>query len=148
MQMTLPCLFLGRMLLFCRPEFRVDSSISPNMAKTSCVFYTKQHWRPPPLPTLQAAVLSRPPVAKYLGVHLDATLTWHRHIAIMVGRAKGLLSHLSPVLTPACPLSQDDHVCLWRALVLPVLTYAAVVWAYAPPSCYRPVVWAYNVLFD
>ncbi|KAJ8879180.1 hypothetical protein PR048_019786 [Dryococelus australis] len=115
-----------------------------NLNKTYCVFYTKRHRRPPLPPTLQAAVLSWSPVVKYLGVHLDATLTCNRHIAVMVGRAKGLASHLSPVLTPACPLSQDDRVRLWRTLVLPVLTYAAVVWAYTPPSCYRPVVWTYN----
>ncbi|KAJ8874340.1 hypothetical protein PR048_025186 [Dryococelus australis] len=118
--------------------------IHPNPAKTSCVIYTKRHRRSPPPPTLQAAILSWSPVAKYLGEHLDAPLTWHHHIAVMVGWAKELLSNLSPVLTLACPLSQDDRVCLWRALVLPVLTYTAVVWAYAPPSCYRPVVWAYN----
>ncbi|KAJ8867467.1 hypothetical protein PR048_031269 [Dryococelus australis] len=92
--MTLLCLLLGRILLFCRPEFLVDSArflvtmmiyltiIRPYPDKTSCVFYTNEHRHPPPPPTLQAAVLSWSPVAKYLVMHLDTILTWHHHIAL------------------------------------------------------------------
>ncbi|KAJ8888250.1 hypothetical protein PR048_007737 [Dryococelus australis] len=43
-------------------------------------------------------------------------------------------------LLPTCPLSQDDRVRLWRALVLPVLTYTTVVWAYEPVHVLQSII--------
>ncbi|KAJ8896259.1 hypothetical protein PR048_001603 [Dryococelus australis] len=69
-----------------------DWGIRPNPAKRSCVFYTKRH-SVHPLLILFRLLSLMVPCCQNLGVHLDVALTWHRHIVIMVGLAKGLLAY-------------------------------------------------------
>ncbi|KAJ8865475.1 hypothetical protein PR048_033781 [Dryococelus australis] len=118
--------------------------IRPNPAKSELLFLSKRRASLPPPPTFLGHQLSWQPCGRYLGVFLDTSLLWHRHVSVMVGRAAGALRSVRPLLVSSCPLSLAVRVRLWQSLVLPVLFYGAAVWAYAPPSTHRPLLSAYH----
>ncbi|XP_063244507.1 uncharacterized protein LOC134543993 [Bacillus rossius redtenbacheri] len=111
----------------------------PNPQKTKAIFFSKRRSRPPPPLTLLGTVLPWTRSALYLGLHLDSSLTWNEHVSHMAGRARTAMQALRPVLSPRSTLPLDMRVRLWQALVLPILLYGCVVWAYVPPFTFRPI---------
>ncbi|KAJ8868445.1 hypothetical protein PR048_029961 [Dryococelus australis] len=81
---------------------------------------------------------------RYLGFHLDSTLTWHTHITLSIAKAKSALCALRPLLSHVSPISQSVLIQLWQTLVLPILFYGFPVWVYIHPSSFHPVIVSFN----
>jgi len=66
------------------------------------------------------------PQAKYLGVHIDETLSWNSHVDFVCNKANNVRAFLQRNLRQ-CPLSVKERCYL--SLVRPILEYACVVWS-------------------
>ena len=62
---------------------------------------------------------------KYLGVMINNRLSWDSHVNYIVSRANRLLGLLSSV---SSGLSSHATLCLYKALILPILEYGLPVW--------------------
>lgn len=71
---------------------------------------------------------------KYLGVTLDRKLIWKAHIENQRKKAYGRLCQLYPILNRESKLSQKSGVTIFKALLRPVLLYAAPIWGTAAKS--------------
>lgn len=98
-----------------------------NAAKTQAIIFSR---RRPPLPeniTLNHTVLPWKHVISYLGVQMDRKLLWTHHTDGIVRRVKFRIHSLVPFfLSRTLPVRLK--LLLYRAYVLPVMTYACVVW--------------------
>ena len=64
-------------------------------------------------------------IAKLLGIHLDSSLTWAKHVAVIsnkICKRLGLLKRLKQFLAPRARLT------FYNALVQPLMDYGACVW--------------------
>lgn len=117
--------------------------ISLNPDKTQAVCFTMCSMKRVPNLTMANAQLKFQPHVKYLGITLDRKLLWHRHIQQTKGKSIGRIIQLFPLLkSGAITLKKKLH--LYKALVLPILTYASPAWAYARPSTLKPLQVAQN----
>lgn len=117
--------------------------ISLNSEKTQAVCFTKCTMKRVPKLKICGKFIEFQKQVKYLGVILDRRLTWHPHIQSAKGKAIGRIIHLFPILKSGA-LNIKRKLHLFRALILPILTYAAPAWAYAKPSTLKPLQVAQN----
>lgn len=68
---------------------------------------------------------------KYLGVILDKKLLWGAHVTSQVRKATVRLIQLYPVLNRASKLKISSGLTVYKALLRPVLLYAAPIWSCA-----------------
>ena len=76
--------------------------------------------------TIDSKVISNTNRYKYLGIHLDTSLTLNDHIQKICkksSRRLGLLRRIRPILTT------HAAVDLYKAMVQPVMTYCSIVFA-------------------
>jgi hypothetical protein len=67
--------------------------------------------------------------AKYLGVHFDTKLSWNKHVSTIATRATQRLGILKPLLNRRSKLSLANGITIFKTMILPIMTYAAHVWA-------------------
>jgi hypothetical protein len=67
--------------------------------------------------------------AKYLGITLDARLSWDSHINQQISKASAILSNLYPMFAKNSKLSIDNKLLLYKTSIRPIMTYASPVWA-------------------
>ena len=75
--------------------------------------------------TLQNTLIERKASVRYLGVYVDENLKWHNHIAYVVStisRNLGIMGRAKYLL------SARELTLLYNTLILPHLTYCAVIW--------------------
>ncbi|TLO84139.1 hypothetical protein FEG28_18965, partial [Acinetobacter baumannii] len=68
---------------------------------------------------------------KYLGVTLDASMTFRPHIKSVRDRAAFILGRLYPMICKRSKMSLRNKVTLYKTCIRPVMTYASVVFAHA-----------------
>lgn len=73
---------------------------------------------------------------KYLGVHLDRRLSYHKHIQETLRRAYGVQRTLYPLLARNSGLTRENKKLVYTALVRPMLTYACPVWCSISDTAY------------
>ena len=74
---------------------------------------------------LQDAKVERKSCVKYLGMYIDENLKWHSHIAhvgSVISRNLGIIGRAKYLL------SSRELILLYNTMVLPHLTYCAVIW--------------------
>lgn len=67
-------------------------------------------------------------IAKYLGVHLDSRLKWLHHMKTTRLKASARLAQLYPILNKRSNIQTKTAINIYKATILPVLTYAAPAW--------------------
>ncbi|KAJ8911161.1 hypothetical protein NQ315_013015, partial [Exocentrus adspersus] len=68
---------------------------------------------------------------KYLGVHLDRTMTWGHHVAETIRKAKIARARLYPLLCGESRLNLRNKLLLIKSIIQPQLTYASTAWGNA-----------------
>ena len=66
--------------------------------------------------------------AKYLGVWLDSKLTWRAHIDYLTKKATAVLFQVRRAIGHTWGLSPKILNWVYKAIILPIITYAAPVW--------------------
>lgn len=74
--------------------------------------------------------------ATYLGVEIDKNLTWSKHINKTRGKMTGAFNGIKALIFTR-KLSLNNKVLLYKALIRPLATYAAPVWAYAAKTNFK-----------
>jgi Reverse transcriptase (RNA-dependent DNA polymerase)/Endonuclease-reverse transcriptase len=67
--------------------------------------------------------------AKYLGVTLQHNLKWSQHLRATINKANGRLAQLYPLLNPRSCLQLKTALHIYKATILPVISYASPVWS-------------------
>lgn len=67
--------------------------------------------------------------AKYLGIYLDSKLTWKTHLDETCKKAYGRLGILYPLLNPRSTIQPSTALHIYKATILPIMTYASPVWS-------------------
>jgi hypothetical protein len=65
---------------------------------------------------------------RYLGVYIDRSLKWDRHVSIMTNRAHSTIRGINLLGNSVCGLDFLNWCKVYNALVIPTLTYGAQVW--------------------
>ncbi|KAJ8909866.1 hypothetical protein NQ315_013903 [Exocentrus adspersus] len=68
---------------------------------------------------------------KYLGVHLDRTMTWGHHAAETIRKAKTARAMLYPLLCGESRVNLRNKLLLMKTVIQPQLTYASTAWGHA-----------------
>jgi endonuclease/exonuclease/phosphatase family metal-dependent hydrolase len=68
-------------------------------------------------------------VAKYLGVTLDWKLNWNAHLNATRAKASARLAQLYPLLNPGSSIQTKTALHIYKATILPVITYASPAWS-------------------
>lgn len=74
-------------------------------------------------------VVQRVNSAKYLGVILDHHLSWNTHIRATRDKAFQRLGQLYPLLNDGSQIQTDTALHIYKATILPIMTYASPVWS-------------------
>lgn len=114
-----------------------DWRIKINVAKSNAVLFTRK--RTAKATTVCDLELFEETIpwkkeAKYLGVTLDKTLSWQANTRQLATKARSRLGILDPVLNRKSTLSIANGLTLYKTMVLPIITYAAPIWATAAKS--------------
>ncbi|XP_035224969.1 uncharacterized protein LOC118197552 [Stegodyphus dumicola] len=67
-------------------------------------------------------------------LYLDAKLLWNTHINYAISKARTTRTQLMSLLKRTSNLSLNNKILLYKSTILPILTYAAVVWSTAANS--------------
>ncbi len=110
--------------------------IKVNPSKSVNVVYTLNK-RTPPSIKFKGEQIPRSKVAKYLGVHLDAKLTWHVHIEKKVAELKVKRTKMYWLLNRNSSLSFENKLLLYKVILKPVWMYGAQIWGQARKSTVR-----------
>lgn len=105
---------------------REELSVNPN--KTIIVPFThrrKLHMKAPMLNGIEIKFSNE---AKYLGVTLDAKLTWNQHVDKTMAKATASFWACRQLMGKTWGLKPKITYWLYRTAVIPIVTYAALVW--------------------
>nr|GBN24302.1 putative RNA-directed DNA polymerase from transposon X-element [Araneus ventricosus]GBN24314.1 putative RNA-directed DNA polymerase from transposon X-element [Araneus ventricosus] len=98
--------------------------------KCQAVYFTRRRSNPNP-PMLYRRLIHWSNSTKYLGVTLDKKLTYKEHIDNIRNKYNGVKSHLYPLIGRKAKLSLRYKLLLYKALLMPVISYACPVWGAA-----------------
>jgi endonuclease/exonuclease/phosphatase (EEP) superfamily protein YafD len=79
--------------------------------------------------TFNGEVVQRVSTAKYLGVILEQHLSWRYHIKETRNKAYQRLGQLYPLLNNRSQIQAKTALHIYKATVLPIMTYASPVWS-------------------
>ena len=109
-------------------DWFASNKLSINVEKTTYIFF---NYNRPTINTdmnvvMNGISLKRVNSTKFLGVHIDANLSWVNHIAHIsnqVSKGIGILSKLKHIMPPKIMRS------IYLSLVLPHLSYCSSIWS-------------------
>jgi ribonuclease HI len=107
--------------------------LSADMDKRELMHYTRRPSAGSPAIRLpgadgQETTIVTFPYTRWLGVFLDRKLLFNHHVKILTAKAENTVHRLSMLANTIKGLSQEHVRRLYRACVIPVLTYASPVW--------------------
>jgi hypothetical protein len=103
--------------------------IQINQTKTDAIFFSVRKHKPSSdLKIPSGESLKWQSVIKYLGVTFDKRMRWAPHIEAAKCKAMRGISSIYPIFNRHSSLSTLNKIKLYRALILPLLTYASPVW--------------------
>lgn len=105
--------------------------IKTNPIKTQGIFFTKRRHRPETNITHENNIVNWNPTIKYLGITLDRSLTWKQHITDVTRKANNKFSALLPLMGKYSKLDNRNKTKIYKAIILPTLTYAPSPWCFA-----------------
>ena len=101
-------------------------------AKTQVLFMTKnKKYEMPPRIKIYGEEVPYSNEAKYLGVTIDKSLTWHKHITEKIASVKRTLMLARGAIAHAWGPKPKFLLWLWTSVMRPRITYGSIVWAKA-----------------
>lgn len=106
--------------------------IKLNSSKTEIITFTKKK-TDVTIHSLKSPAATLKPVkqVKYLGMVLDRGLTFSMHITKAIKAAYMAINRVYPIINRKSQLSLENKLLLYKAVIRPVLTYAAPAWCSA-----------------
>lgn len=99
-----------------------------NADKCVALRVTRRLAPPPDCVELDRMELPWRSAVKYLGMHIDARLTFRTHMRELRTRFLRARKPLLPLLAPRSPLDLNNKLLLYKTFLRPTLTYAALSW--------------------
>ena len=110
-------------------QWCVDRKLSVNPSKTEMVLFTRRY-KPEKLKTITFFnnVLVTSDQVKYLGVILDAKLSWKQQVEAKCKKALALMCQLRRVTGVTWGMTPKTVFWLYTTIIRPYISYAVVVW--------------------
>ena len=84
--------------------------------------------------TFNQIVIPQADTVKYLGLHLDRRLTWNCHITKLWKHLDLKTKDLYWIIGRHSPLSLNNKLLIYKAILKPIWTYGLELWGCASPS--------------
>jgi hypothetical protein len=104
-----------------------------NESKSIHVTFTTQRETCPPV-HINSVQLPQEEDIKYLGLYLDRTLTWHKHIFAKRKQLGITLTKMYWLLGPKSKLSTSNKLLIYKTILKPIWTYGIQLWGTASTS--------------
>ena len=102
--------------------------IKVNSAKSAAIFFTRKNYTPNANLLLNNQAILWETSYKYLGLHLDSKLQWHKHITEKLSKAKRATGSVNSLLAWNSHLLVKNKLLLYKSLIRPVITYGLAVY--------------------
>ncbi|GFX83901.1 RNA-directed DNA polymerase from mobile element jockey [Trichonephila clavipes] len=110
-----------------------DWKVKVNASKSACLMFTRRPRLPVRLTPVQ--IFGHPVpwvhVAKYLGLFLDAKLTFAHHIEQTRKKAQAVHAVLKRLISRRSKLAIRHKVLLYKSIIRPVMSYGSQIWGSA-----------------
>ncbi|GFU02739.1 RNA-directed DNA polymerase from mobile element jockey [Trichonephila clavipes] len=107
-----------------------DWKVKVNASKSACLMFTRRPRLPVGLTPVQ--IFGQPVpwvhVAKYLGLFLDAKLTFAHHIEQTREKAQAVHAVLKRLISRRSKLAMRHKVLLYKSIIRPVMSYGSQIW--------------------
>lgn len=139
------CYHNAEKALTCVVEWLRNNLLTVNVSKTFYIpFAIKSNLSPPASYTLKAhscksanfcdcPPIAKSPTVKYLGVHIDQYLNWHKHLDALVSRTRKLIYVFKKLRNSADP---DTLKVVYFALCQSILAYCIPAWGGATENVF------------
>jgi hypothetical protein len=104
-----------------------------NETKSTHVTFTTRRATCPPV-HINDVRLPQSDDVKYLGLHLDRRLTWHKHIFTKGKQLGHILTKMYWLLGRQSHLSTSNKLLLYKTILKPIWTYGIQLWGTASTS--------------
>lgn len=106
-----------------------QAGLTLSSVKTKLVMFTwRRKWELPKPITVDNNPMELSQSAKLLGVHLDSKLKFNEHIRSITKKATSSLMQIKKAVGPTWGLQPKTCSWIYTAAIIPILTYASVVW--------------------
>lgn len=106
--------------------------ININAKKTQAVYFrNRKRRKKPDCVEINNQVIPWKNTAKYLGVELDALMTFKQHTAELNKKIGRITNNLYPLLNSRSKLTKDNKIKLVKSIIIPTATYAGEIWLQA-----------------
>ncbi|KAG5674273.1 hypothetical protein PVAND_004253 [Polypedilum vanderplanki] len=109
-------------------RFTERTGLSVNPSKVGLVLFTRKKKFVTPVLKFEGKELLLSPSWKLLGLEFDSKLNWGLHIKNRIAKSCRILGQCRRAISRRWGLSPKCSLWLYEMIVLPVLTYGAVVW--------------------
>ncbi|KAG5683506.1 hypothetical protein PVAND_012780 [Polypedilum vanderplanki] len=109
-------------------NFTRRTGLSVNPSKVGLVLFTRKRKFVTPNLSFEGKVLQLSPSWKLLGLEFDSKLSWSLHLENRISKSCRILGQCRRAIGKTWGLSPKCSLWLYEMVVLPVLTYGAVVW--------------------
>ena len=107
-----------------------DNGLKLNAIKTQVIIFSRKNNINIPRPIkLHGIEVEFHNTVKYLGIHLDSRLNWHKHINITAKKCTNILFAARKTIGDNWGISPDKIIWVYNAIIKPIMTYACVAWA-------------------
>ena len=106
-----------------------DSKTKINAKKTEFIVFSHKPKDPDPgsIHVFGQKVEQKSSV-KYLGVVLDNSLNFEKHIEATINKVNKAVGALMPLLRKNSPMSKKNKILVYKMIIRPAILYAAPVW--------------------
>jgi ribonuclease HI len=109
-------------------KFTNYTGLSVNPLKVGLVLFTRKRKFTAPCLTFNGSELKLSPTWKMLGLEFDSKLNWGPHLESRINKSCKIFGQCRRVIGRNWGLSPKSSLWLYEMVILPVLTYGAVVW--------------------
>lgn len=111
-------------------KWRIKLNLNKCQAK---IFTLRKPYFPPSLKILNTPItwLSKHETIKYLGIELDTTLTWNKHIKNTINKTKIKILKIKSLLSSKFPMHYKCSILLYKSIIRPTLIYGSPIWSNA-----------------
>lgn len=118
-------------------EYLERNGMRINPTKTEAVFFQKRMMEKPLL-NIKNHAIQHANAVRYLGLILDHTLLFKKHVNHIITRARINYQRVAPVFANT-HVPSSTKLNLYKSYLLPILTYAAPAWASISDNQLKPV---------
>jgi len=104
-----------------------------NENKSKHITFTLRRGQCPPV-YINQTVVPQAETIKYFGLHFDKRLTWKNHIATKRKQLEHKTLEISWLIGKHSPLSLENKLLIYKAVLKPVWTYGIELWGCATKS--------------